>query len=75
MSKIPAIPADDLDDALAAVRLPAVDRLLLLMSRVQIADLSMAEILGLVAAFEAADARVNAGAAPVLALIAPRRRG
>jgi hypothetical protein len=72
MSKIPAIRADDLDDALAPVRLPAVDRLLLLMNRVKIAELTMPEVLGLVAVFEAADQRVNAAAAPVLTLIAPR---
>jgi hypothetical protein len=70
MSKIPAIPADDLDDALAPVRLPAVDRLLLLMNRVKIAELTMPEVLGLVAVFEAADQRVNPPTAPVLALVA-----
>jgi hypothetical protein len=61
---------DDLDGLLAFARGPAIDRLLRLMNRVKIADLSMPEVLGLVAVFEAADARVNVGAAPVLALIA-----
>ena len=62
--------ADDLDDALTPVRLRAVDRLLLLMNRVKVADLTTPEVLGLVAVFEAAEQRVNADTAPVLALIA-----
>ena len=51
---------------------PAVDRLLLLMGRVKITQLSMAEILSLVAVFESADKRVNASAAPVLHLMPPQ---
>jgi hypothetical protein len=62
--------ADDLDDALTPVRLRAVDRLLLLMNRVKLTELTMPEILGLVAVFEAADSRVSAAAAPVLAFVA-----
>jgi hypothetical protein len=44
------------------------------MNRVKIADLSVPEVLSLVAIFEAADQRKGTGAAPVLALIPPRRR-
>ena len=64
--------ADDLDSLLAFARGPAVDRLLLLMGRVKITQLSMAEILSLVAVFESADKRVNARAAPVLHLMPPQ---
>jgi hypothetical protein len=37
---------------------------------VKLAELTMPEILGLVAVFEAADSRVSAAAAPVLAFVA-----
>jgi hypothetical protein len=40
------------------------------MARVRVAELTTPEVLGLVAVFEAADQRENAGTAPVLALIA-----
>jgi hypothetical protein len=50
--------------------LPAVGRLLDLMARVRVAELTTPEVQGLVAVFEAADQRENAGTAPVLALIA-----
>jgi hypothetical protein len=59
----------ELPDVLAAVRLPAVDELLSLMRRVNVADLTTPEVVALVAVFSAADQRVNARAAPVLALI------
>ena len=62
--------ADDLEGLLAFARGPAVDRLLLLMGRVKIADLTTHEIIALVSAFEAADQRMGADTAPVLALIA-----
>jgi len=42
----------------------------LLMGRVKIADLTTHEIIALVSAFEAADQRMGADTAPVLALIA-----
>ncbi|MGB8209712.1 MAG: hypothetical protein WCF69_19325 [Mycobacterium sp.] len=64
----------ELPDVLAAVRLPAVDELLSLMRRVNVADLTTPEVVALVAVFSAADQRVNARAAPVLALI-PRDGG
>jgi hypothetical protein len=64
----------ELPDVLAAVRLPAVDELLSLMRRVNVADLTTSEVVALVAVFSAADQRVNARAAPVLALI-PRDGG
>ncbi|MGB7872176.1 MAG: hypothetical protein WBM01_28585 [Mycobacterium sp.] len=64
----------ELPDVLAAVRLPAVDELLSLMRRVNVADLTTPEVVALVAVFSAADRRVNARAAPVLALI-PRDGG
>jgi hypothetical protein len=64
--------AEDLDSLLTFVCGPAVDRLLLLMGRVKITQLSMAEILRLVAVFESADQRVNAPAAPVLHLMPER---
>jgi hypothetical protein len=60
--------AHGLDGVLAFARGPAVDRLLMLMGRVKIADLTMPEILALVAVFESADQR-NAPTAPVLALM------
>jgi hypothetical protein len=50
--------------------LPAVERLLDLMARVKVAELTTPEVLGLVAVCEAADPRENAATAPVLALIA-----
>ena len=50
--------------------LPAVERLLDLMARVKLAELTTPEVLGLVAVFEVVDQRENAGTAPVLALIA-----
>jgi len=62
--------ADDLDAALAFARLRAVDELLSLMRRVNVAQLTTPEVVALVAVFGAADQRVNAAAAPVLALIA-----
>jgi hypothetical protein len=60
----------DLNDYLASVHWPAIDRALALMNRIKLTDLTTPEILGLVAIFEAADRRVNADTAPVLALIA-----
>jgi hypothetical protein len=60
----------ELHAALASIRLPAVEQLLELMARVKVAELTTPEVLGLVAVFEAAEQRVNAAAAPVLALIA-----
>ena len=62
--------ADDLGAALAFVRLPAVDELLALMRRVNVADLTTPEVVALVAVFSAAEQRVNAGTAPVLAFVA-----
>jgi hypothetical protein len=59
----------ELADVLAAVRLPAVDELLSLMRRVNVADLTTPEVVALVAVFSAADQRVNPCTAPVLALI------
>jgi hypothetical protein len=59
----------ELDGILAFSRGPAIDRLLLLMGRVKIRDLTMPEILALVAIFEASDQRVNAGCARVFTLI------
>ena len=64
----------ELPDVLAGVRLPAVDELLSLMRHVNVADLTTPEVVALVAVFSAADQRVNASAAPVLALI-PRDGG
>jgi hypothetical protein len=63
-----------LRDILALAHWPATERLIELMNRVKIADLSVPEVLSLVAIFEAADQRKGTGAAPVLALIPPRRR-
>jgi hypothetical protein len=68
------VSADDLDAALAFARLRAVDELLSLMRRVNVAQLTTPEVVALVAVFSAADQRVNARAAPVLALI-PRDGG
>ena len=62
--------ADDLDAALAYARLRAVDELLSLMCRVNVADLTTPEVVALVAVFSAADQRVDARTAPVLALVA-----
>jgi hypothetical protein len=50
----------ELPDVLAAVRVPAVDALLSLMRRVNVADLTTPEVVALVAVFSAADQRVNA---------------
>ena len=58
----------DLDPALAFARGPAVNELLSLIGRVNMADLTTPEVVALVAVFSAADARVNAGVAPVLRL-------
>jgi hypothetical protein len=66
--------ADDLDAALAFARLRAVDELLSLMRRVNVAQLTTPEVVALVAVFSAADQRVSADNAPVLALI-PRDGG
>ena len=59
----------ELHDMLACVRLLAVERLLELMTRVKVADLTPQEVLALVAVLESADHRVNAGTAPVLQLM------
>jgi hypothetical protein len=59
---------DELHDALAVIRGPSVDRLLELMNKVKVVDLTMPEILGVVAVFESADARMSAVAAPVFQL-------
>ena len=61
--------AGDLDAALSFARLRAVDELLSLMRRVNVADLTTPEVVALVAVFSAADQRVNPCTAPVLALI------
>ena len=63
-----------LRDILALAHWPAIERLMELMKRVKIADLSVPEVLSLVAIFEAADKRVNTGTAPVLRLT-PRDGG
>jgi hypothetical protein len=62
--------AGDLDAALSFARLRAVDELLSLMRRVNVADLTTPEVVALVAVFSAADQRVDARAARVLALVA-----
>jgi hypothetical protein len=62
--------AGDLDAALNFARLRAVDELLSLMRRVNVADLTTPEVVALVAVFSAADQRVDARTAPVLALVA-----
>ena len=62
--------AGDLDAALSFARLRAVDELLSLMRRVNVADLTTPEVVALVAVFSAADQRVDARTAPVLALVA-----
>jgi hypothetical protein len=59
----------ELHDMLASVRLLAVERLLELMTRVKVADLTPQEVLALVAVLESADQRVNAPTAPVLQLM------
>jgi hypothetical protein len=59
----------ELHDMLACVRLAAVERLLELMQRVKMADLTTQEVLALVAVFESADQRIGAGTAPLLAPI------
>jgi hypothetical protein len=66
---------DDLRDILALAHWPASERLVELMNRVKVVDLSVPEILALVAIFEAADQRKGTGAASVLALIPRERRG
>jgi hypothetical protein len=66
---MPSFTDRDLLDVLAVVRLPAVEQLLDLMRRVKVADLTTPEVLALVAVFEAADQRMGADTAPVLALI------
>ena len=63
-----------LRDILALAHWPATERLMELMDRVKIADLSVPEILSLVAIFEAADQRLNTRTAPVLRLT-PRGGG
>jgi hypothetical protein len=50
----------ELHNMLASVRLLAVERLLELMTRVKVADLTPQEVLALVAVLESADQRVNA---------------
>ena len=60
----------DLNEFLAIVHGPAIDRALAIMNRIKLADLTTPEVLGLVAVFEVVDQRENAGTAPVLALIA-----
>jgi hypothetical protein len=62
-----------LRDFLALAHWPATERLRELMDRIKIADLSVAEVVALVAIFEAADQRKGAHNAPVLRL-APRDR-
>ena len=57
-----------LRDFLALAHWPATERLRELMNRVKIADLSVLEILSLVAIFESADQRVNTDSAAVLHL-------
>ena len=62
----------DLNDYLASVHWPAIDRALALMNRIKLADLTTPEILGLIAIFEAADRRrVNGAAAPTLRIAIP----
>ena len=58
----------DINEFLAIVHWPAVDRALALMNRIKLADLTTPEVLGLIAIFEAADRRVSRRAAPVLRL-------
>jgi len=58
----------DINEFLAIVHWPAIDRALALMNRIKLADLTTPEVLALVAIFEAADRRVSRGAAPVLHL-------
>ena len=57
-----------LHDILALAHWPATERLRELMNRVKIADLSVPEVLSLVAIFEAADQRKGTRSAPVLRL-------
>ena len=57
-----------LRDILALAHWPATERLRDLMNRVKIADLSVAEVVALVAIFEAADQRKGTHSAPVLRL-------
>jgi hypothetical protein len=57
-----------LHDILPLAHWPAAERLRELMNRVKIADLSVLEILSLVAIFESADQRVNTDSAAVLHL-------
>jgi hypothetical protein len=60
-----------LRDILALAHWPATERLIELMNKVKIADLSVTEVVALVAIFEAADRRKGVGSGPVLRL-APR---
>jgi hypothetical protein len=57
-----------LHDFLALAHWPATERLRELMNKVKIADLSVTEVLALVAVFEAADQRKATRRAPVLRL-------
>jgi hypothetical protein len=57
-----------LHDILALAHWPATERLIELMNRVKIADLSVPEVLSLVAIFEAADQRKGTHSAQVLRL-------
>jgi hypothetical protein len=59
----------DLNEFLAIVHRPAIDRALAIMNRIKLADLTTPEVLALVAIFEAADQRVNAPTAPVFHLM------
>jgi hypothetical protein len=61
--------AADLNDILALAHWQAVERLSVLMNRVQTVDLTAPEILALIVVLEGADRRVNPSAAPVLSLI------
>jgi hypothetical protein len=58
--------ADQLDIALQISHLPAMGRLRALMSRVNVADLTPLEVLGMLAVLQAVDARMNGPTATVL---------
>ena len=58
----------ELEAALAFVRAPAVDRLLALMQRVKVFDLTTPEVLSIVAVFDAAETRMGTDSTPVLSL-------
>jgi hypothetical protein len=64
-----------LHDFLALAHWPATERLRDLMNRVKIADLSVTEVVALVAIFEAADQRKGTRSAPVLRLTPRDGRG